>query len=97
MDVRIKAIHFTLSSELEDFVQKKLSKIERFCDSIEAADVVLSMEVKNDKEAVKVASLRLLVSGPDFFAEKTASSFEEAVDLAIDALKRQIEKQKTSR
>ena len=51
---------------------------------------VVKPEVSNNKEA----SIKLQVGGPDLFVEKTGNSFEEAVDLCIDALKRKLEKHK---
>ena len=43
----------------------------------------------------KEASIKLfLPRNEDLFANKVADTFEEAVDLAVDALKRQLEKTK---
>ena len=43
----------------------------------------------------KEASIKLLIPrNEDLFANKVADTFEEAVDLAVDALKRQLEKTK---
>ncbi len=35
-----------------------------------------------------------MVKGDELFAEKQADTFEEAIDVVIDALKRQLEKRK---
>lgn len=93
MDIRIKALHFDATAQLKEFIEKKLEKLGRFADDIQAAEVTLRVvkpEVSNNKEA----AVRLVVSGGDLFADKTADSFEEAIDLSIDALKRQLEKRK---
>ena len=93
MDIRIQALHFDASLQLKEFIHKKLEKLNRFADDIQRAEVVLKVvkpEVSNNKEA----SIKLQVGGPDLFAEKTGNSFEEAVDLCIDALKRKLEKHK---
>ena len=42
----------------------------------------------------KDASIKLVVKGDELFAEKQADTFEEAIDVVIDALKRQLEKRK---
>ena len=34
MEVRIQAIHFDASERLQDFIQKKVAKLEKFCDDI---------------------------------------------------------------
>ena len=85
MDIRIQAIHFDATEQLKAFIQKKLEKLTRFADDIQAAEVVLKVvkpEVSNNKEA----SIKLKVNGADFFVDKTGNSFEESVDLCIDVL-----------
>lgn len=93
MDIRIQALHFDVSEALETFIHKKLDKLTRFADDAYRAEVILKVtkpEVKHNKEA----SIKLYTKGQEFFADKVADTFEEAVDIVIDALKRQIEKHK---
>ena len=93
MDIRIQALHFEATVQLKEFIQKKLEKLNRFADDIQGADVILKVtkpEVSNNKEA----SIKLKVSGPDFYVEKIGNSFEESIDLCIDVLKRKLEKHK---
>lgn len=96
MVVRIQFVHLDADKALEAFIQKKLDRLDRFFDEVIHADVVLK-EVKSNEGKDKFTSIRLGIPGNDLFAEKTAASFEEAVDLSIDALKKQIEKAKDSR
>jgi len=49
---------------------------------------------KNADQENKIAEIILKVPGTELFAKKQCKTFEEAADLAIDALKRQIEKNK---
>lgn len=95
-DVRIQALHFDATDQLKDFVQKKISKLNRLSDGITGAEVVLKL-VKPETVQNKEASIRLYIPGDDLFAEKIADTFEEAIDLTVDALKRQIEKRKEQR
>lgn len=93
MDIRIQALHFDATEQLKEFIQKKLDKLNRFADDIQGAEVILKVvkpEVSNNKEA----SIKLRVDGSDFFVDKTADSFEEAVNHCIDVLKRKLEKHK---
>lgn len=93
MDIRIQALHFDATETLKAFINKKLDKLGRFAEDIQSAEVILKVikpEVSNNKEA----SIKLLTVGGDLFAEKVADTFEEAIDISIDALKRQIEKRK---
>lgn len=96
MEVRIQSIHFSATAQLEEFITKKVSKLDQYADDIQAAEVVLKVlkpETANNKEA----SIRLLVKGHDFFAEKVEDSFEAAVDATVEALRRQIRRRKEGR
>jgi ribosome-associated translation inhibitor RaiA len=51
--------------------------------------------IKPETALNKEAGIKLTVPGtPDLFASKTADSFEEAIDLALEALEKQLEKNK---
>ena len=94
MDVRIQAIHFDATAQLESFIQKKVSKLSRFHDGIMDAEVTLKV-VKPETSMNKEAALKLLLAGnEDLFSSKVADTFEEAIDLAVEALERQLEKTK---
>lgn len=94
MDIRIQAIHFDATTQLESFIQKKVSKLSRLHDGIMEAEVTLKV-VKPETAMNKEAGLKLLLAGDgDLFSSKVADTFEEAVDLAIEALERQLEKTK---
>ncbi|MCQ4912809.1 HPF/RaiA family ribosome-associated protein, partial [Phocaeicola vulgatus] len=41
MEVRIQAIHFDSTEKLQDFIQKKTSKLEMYCDDINKVEVSL--------------------------------------------------------
>jgi putative sigma-54 modulation protein len=56
-------------------------------------DVVLKLE-KNDEQGNKIAVITLRVPGGDIRVEEQARTFEEAIDNAMDILKRQIERRK---
>lgn len=93
MDIRIQALHFDATEQLKEFIQKKVEKLSRFAEDIQAAEVILKV-VKPEVAHNKEASIKLILAGADLFADKVADSFEEAVDLATDALKHQLEKHK---
>ena len=84
---------FDAGKQLLEFVEKKMSRLERFADRPTGVDVILRLD-KDSEKGNKVASVALHVPGGDIMAEQRAKTFEEAVDLALDALKRQIEKRK---
>ena len=93
MEVKIQSVKFDASKQLLEFVEKKMSRLERFEDGSTGVDVVLKLD-KDSEKGNKVALVTLHVPGGDIVSEQRARTFEEAVDLALDALKRQIEKRK---
>ena len=93
MEVKIQSVKFDASKQLIEFVEKKMSRLERFEDGSTGVDVVLKLD-KDSEKGNKVALVTLHVPGGDIVSEQRARTFEEAVDLALDALKRQIEKRK---
>lgn len=93
MEMTIQSVNFEATDQLKSFVEKKVKKLERFSDDIIQAEVILKVikpEAVNNKEA----SIKLNIKHKEAFASKTANSFEEATDLCIMALEKQIMKSK---
>ena len=82
MEIKINAVGFSASSQLEDFIQKKISKLDKYHDGIIGSEVTLKLE-KDDNLENKVVEV---------FAKKNAKKFEEAVDELYDVVKRQLVK-----
>lgn len=93
MDIKIQPIHFKVTERLEEHINKKVSKLEKLNDQIISADVILKV-VKPETSNNKNAEIKVRVPNAEFFAEKTADSFEEAVDTALVAIEKQITKSK---
>lgn len=97
MKVNIQTLNFTAKEDLLAFVEKRLSKLEKFSDKIVAANVYLKLLPAGAEN--KGVEILLQVPGDDIVVKKTAKSFEEAFDENVKALERQLikkkEKQKT--
>jgi putative sigma-54 modulation protein len=93
MKLQIQSIHFDADVKLIDFIQKKLDKLDTFYDRIISGEVFLKLE-KNEEKANKIVQIKLNVPGNDILVKEQAASFEEAVDLAYENLKRQLQKTK---
>ena len=91
MEMKINAVGFSASSQLEDFIQKKISKLDKYHDGIIGSEVTLKLE-KDDNLENKVVEVLLNVKGQEVFAKKNAKKFEEAVDELYDVVKRQLVK-----
>lgn len=94
MEVRIQAIHFDISDRLTAFINKKAERLARHNTEISVVDVTLKV-VKPESAMNKDVVIR--VNTPvheELVANKTADTFEEAVDICLEALERQLEKRK---
>ena len=91
MEIKINAVGFSASSQLEDFIQKKISKLDKYHDGFIGSEVTLKLE-KDDNLENNVVEVLLNVKGQEVFAKKNAKKFEEAVDELYDVVKRQLVK-----
>lgn len=95
MNVKIQTLKFDADQKLIAFIEGKLEKLDKFEANITTADVILKIE-KDNEHGNKVAVITLTVPGDKLVSERQCKSFEEAVDLCIDALKKQISKYKAT-
>ena len=93
MDIRVNTVHFTADGKLMDFIHEKVRKLELMYGNIIASEVYLRLDKTSSNEN-KIAEVKLLLPGRELFAKKKCNSFEEATDLAVAALKKQVEKRK---
>ena len=93
MKVNIQSVNFNIDKGLIDFVQNKFDGLEKYYDKIIGAEVYLKVQNTSEKEN-KIAEAKLLISGDEFIVKKQCKSFEEAVDLITESLRRQLCKKK---
>jgi putative sigma-54 modulation protein len=93
MKVNVKSVKFKADQKLENFIEKKLQKYFGIHEQVLDSDVVLKLDNSETREN-KIAEIRLMLKGEELFAKKQTKSFEESVDQAIDALRKQVEKYK---
>lgn len=92
MEITIKANHFDMAEKLETFTNKKIDKLARRFDNITDIEVNYKL-VKPESAMNKEAGVKINVpNAAEIFASKTADTFEEALDLALEAVERQLEK-----
>ena len=91
MNLTINAVNFEIAKQLEDFIDKKMNRFARHLnadDKVEIRMSVIKPQTNLNKEVkVRIAGL---------FAEKTADTFEEALDACLNALETQLEKRKNN-
>ena len=93
MEITVKAIKFDATDKLQEFVQKKVSKLNKFCDDITKVEVSLKI-VKPATALNKEVSITVALPGDSVFVEKTDDTFEEAITQCLPVLERQLVKYK---
>lgn len=92
MDIKIQSIHFDATEKLQAFIDKKIAKLEKY--DIQKVEVVLKV-VKPATALNKEVSITAFVPGSGSLrVEKVCDTFEEAIDLGVDSLKVQLQKNK---
>lgn len=91
MEIKIQSIHFDATEKLQAFIDKKAGKLQKSYEEIQKVEVQLKVE-KPATALNKVTSLTVTVPGNTLFVEKTCDTFEEGVDLCVDAMRVQLTK-----
>lgn len=92
MDYNIRGENLEVTPALRNYVEKKVSKLERYFDTPPVADVHVKMEVQNTEHIIEVT-----IPMPQLLlrAEESHSDMYAAIDLVVEKLERQIRKYKT--
>jgi putative sigma-54 modulation protein len=93
MNIKVHSLRFDADVKLVDFVESKVGKLDQYYDNIIGAEVTLRIDKAEDADN-KVADIKVFIPGNELFSKRQAKSFEEATDLAIEALRRQLKKTK---
>ena len=93
MKVMINSVHFKADQKLEEFITQKVEKLCAKHADVISAEVTLKLD-NTDTPENKIADIRLVLRGDDLYASKQSKTFEESIDAALDALKKQLEKYK---
>jgi len=94
MNIKMHSIRFDADQKLISFIDTKVKKLPTVYDDILGAEVFLRLNKDTDREN-KLVEIKLDVKGQTVFAKKQCKTFEEATDLSIDALKKQLVKRKS--
>lgn len=94
MNVKIHSVKFDADSKLLTFIEEKVNKLEVFYDNILGAEVFLRLEKDTQERENKIVEIKLDVARNPLFSKKQCKTFEEATDLSVDALRKQLMKHK---
>lgn len=93
MKITVQAMGLTPHQPLEEYLDKKLNKLDTFYDKILECQVFLKVENTSEKEN-KTTEIILAVPGDDIVVKKTCATFEEAIDKCYDISKKLLIKKK---
>lgn len=94
MNITVQSIKFDADQKLVDFIKKKTGKLQQYLDNIIEGECYLKLD-SGDTVTNKIVELKLNIPGNQLFAKAQAKSFEEATDVAVESIRRQINKHKT--
>ena len=90
MKIKITARQMNVRESLSELIERKLSKLDKFFGSDTVADVKCSC-----KHGSQIIEITILYNGTLFRSEEGSDTFQTALDRSLDALERQIRKNKT--
>ena len=93
MKITTRSVHFTADQKLLDYIETKLSKVEKYYDRVVEANVVLKLE-NSGQIKDKIVDLRVKVPGHVLVSSRENKTFEKAFDEALSNTKRQLRKYK---
>lgn len=93
MKIYIRYIDLEPDERLNEFIQKKVDKLETFYDRIVEGEVFLKRS-NNSTEINAVAELKVNIPGSSLFAKEQSKSFEASIDACVEAVRKQIKKVK---
>ncbi len=92
MNTTITARHFVASERLQQFANENVNKLEKFYDGLMSCDIVLMPS--ESPEYPQQVELKLKVARTFLTAKGEAHSYEQAIMMAVEALRKQLIKYK---
>ena len=97
MELRITSRNFEASDGLKQYIEKKITRIERHMPGVQDVAVELTSQTMRTQGEQYVAQVTARASGAVMRAEVRAHDAFEAVDAVFDKLQRQVERYKGKR
>ncbi|MDQ0191093.1 ribosome-associated translation inhibitor RaiA [Alicyclobacillus cycloheptanicus] len=91
MHIQVRGDHMGITDALNDYAEKKLSRLERYFDASTERQVSVTMSVERGMHRVEVM---LQVHGILFRAEEQSNDMYASIDLVADKLEEQIHRHK---
>ncbi|MNZ87864.1 putative sigma-54 modulation protein [compost metagenome] len=92
MNYNIRGQRFQVTDALRDYVEKKLSRLDKYFESPVASEINVTLSVTKGQHTVEVT---IPLVGVMLRAEEKSEDMYASIDLVVDKLERQIRKHKT--
>ncbi len=92
MMYNIRGQHFQVTEALRDYVEKKLSRLEKYFETSAASEINVTLSVTKGQHTVEVT---IPMVGTMLRAEEKSDDMYASIDVVVDKLERQIRKHKT--
>lgn len=89
MQVQVRGRNMEVTNALKDYVEKRVSKLERYLDGIAEAQVTLTVEKGSHRVEVTIPINSMLLRG-----EESTQDMYASIDLVVEKLEKQIRKYK---
>lgn len=90
MNIIIRGKNIELTNALKEYVEKRISKLDKYFESLEEAQVTLNVE--KDRHRIEVT---IPINGMILRGEEETNDMYSSIDMVLDKLEKQIAKQKT--
>ncbi len=94
--IAFQSVHFKASTQLEDFVIEKVSKLFDQENSIIRADITL-FEGASGNPKNQFCEILLSVPGENHFVKKNSENYEKSILAAVEALQKVLRRKKTKK
>lgn len=97
MEVIVKGKNIEIPADLEQYTQRKLSKLTKLSQRLQSAKATFTQNASKKRHQSYRVEIAIKAPGQTLRAEEDNGSFYSAVDSVLDKLKRQLKKLKSKR
>ncbi|MGD1996969.1 MAG: ribosome-associated translation inhibitor RaiA [Anaerolineae bacterium] len=97
MDIQLTARNLEITPHLREYLEKKVSKLDRHLPSMQEIRVDLAVENTRSDAHSQIAQLTMWIGSTVLRAEERASDIFAAIDASVDKMRRQISRYKERR
>lgn len=93
MEITLQSIHFTADQKLTDYIHEKIDRRSHLLGDATEVQVFLKLDgVNGNGVHEKVAEIKVILPGHILFAKDQTTTFETAVDVALENVLTQVQK-----